>query len=63
MIAEMTIFLRQNFCIDEWTNCKDNVAVHFRPMHEMAMEKYGGKFEQDFKAIFKVHDSKRDLQQ
>ena len=47
MIAEMTLFLRQNFCIDEWTNCRDNVAVHFRPMHEMAMEKYGTNVKQN----------------
>merc|ERR1712071_744625 len=40
MIAEMTLYLRQNFCIDEWENCRDNVAVHFRPMHEMTMEKF-----------------------
>jgi len=40
MIAEMTLYLRQNFCLDEWENCRDNVAVHFRPMHEMTMEKF-----------------------
>ena len=47
MIAEMTIFLRQNFCLEEWHNCEDTVAVHFRPMHEMAMEKYGGKLDKN----------------
>merc|ERR1719470_681538 len=40
MIAEMTLFLRHSFCIDEWENCRENVAVHFKPMHEMAMEKF-----------------------
>jgi len=40
MIAEMTLFLRHSFCIDEWENCRENIAVHFKPMHEMAMEKF-----------------------
>jgi len=40
MIAEMTLFLRHSFCIDEWENCRENVAVHFKPMHEMTMEKF-----------------------
>eukprot|EP00091_Calanus_sinicus_P006137 TRINITY_DN1674_c0_g1_i10.p1 TRINITY_DN1674_c0_g1~~TRINITY_DN1674_c0_g1_i10.p1 ORF type:complete len:193 (-),score=56.47 TRINITY_DN1674_c0_g1_i10:40-618(-) len=40
MIAEMTVYLGHNFCLDEWENCKEDVAVHFRPMHEMTMEKF-----------------------
>merc|ERR1719470_123105 len=40
MIAEMTVYLGHNFCLDQWENCKEDVAVHFRPMHEMAMEKF-----------------------
>jgi len=40
MIAEMTVYLGHNFCIDEWEHCKENVATHFRPMHEMVMEKF-----------------------
>eukprot|EP00092_Neocalanus_flemingeri_P072204 GFUD01088840.1.p2 GENE.GFUD01088840.1~~GFUD01088840.1.p2 ORF type:complete len:187 (-),score=51.95 GFUD01088840.1:67-627(-) len=40
MIAEMTVFLEQNACIDEWENCKEVVKEHFPPMHRMAMEKF-----------------------
>ena len=40
MIAEYTIYLEQNFCIDEWPHCKQGVKDHFPAMHLMAMEKY-----------------------
>ena len=40
MVAEMMIWLEQNFCINEWEGCKDGVAKYFQPMHMMAMEKY-----------------------
>merc|ERR1711915_1045814 len=37
MIAEFTIYLEQNVCIDEWEGCKEEVAKYFKPMHLMAM--------------------------
>merc|ERR1712179_15023 len=40
MVAEFTIYLEQNFCIDEWKDCKDTVKTHFPSMHAMAMEKF-----------------------
>merc|ERR1711872_404768 len=40
IIAEITLFLEQNFCIPDWTDCKENVATHFPPMHSLAMEKF-----------------------
>jgi len=40
MIAEYTIYLEQNFCIDEWEHCKEGVKNHFPAMHLMAMEKF-----------------------
>merc|ERR1712038_527761 len=40
MVAEMVVYLEQNFCLDEWTGCKDNVKNHFPKMHAMAMEKF-----------------------
>jgi len=40
MIAEFTIYLEQNVCIDEWEGCKAEVAKYFAPMHLMAMEKF-----------------------
>ena len=39
MIAEFTIYLEQNVCIEEWEGCKEEVAKYFAPMHLMAMEK------------------------
>jgi hypothetical protein len=40
VVAEMTIYLEQQGCIDEWEGCKEVVAEHFPPMHLMAMEKF-----------------------
>merc|ERR1712051_242671 len=40
MIAEFTIYLEQNYCIDEWEYCKEGVVEYFPPMHAMAMEKF-----------------------
>eukprot|EP00091_Calanus_sinicus_P012376 TRINITY_DN2793_c0_g1_i1.p1 TRINITY_DN2793_c0_g1~~TRINITY_DN2793_c0_g1_i1.p1 ORF type:complete len:189 (-),score=64.79 TRINITY_DN2793_c0_g1_i1:50-616(-) len=40
MVAEMMIWLEQNFCINEWEGCKEGVAKYFQPMHIMAMEKF-----------------------
>merc|ERR1712233_247091 len=40
MISEYVIYLEQNFCLDEWENCKENVFKHFPSMHMMAMEKF-----------------------
>merc|ERR1712060_61029 len=40
MIAEFTIYLEQNYCIDEWEHCKEGVVEYFPPMHAMAMEKF-----------------------
>ena len=39
MVAEYVVYLEQNFCLDEWGNCKEGVKEHFPPMHAMAMEK------------------------
>merc|ERR1712088_238202 len=40
MIAEFTIYLEQNYCIDEWEHCKEGVVEYFPPMHAMAMENF-----------------------
>merc|ERR1719187_1823043 len=40
MVAEYTIYLEQNYCLDEWTGCKELVFKHFAAMHLMAMEKF-----------------------
>merc|ERR1712241_1350541 len=40
IVAEMVVYLEQNFCLDEWQFCKPGVADHFPPMHKMAMEKF-----------------------
>merc|ERR1712200_2621 len=40
MIAEFTIYLEQNYCIDEWEYCKEGVVEYFPHMHAMAMEKF-----------------------
>ena len=58
MVAEMMIWLEQNFCINEWEGCKDGVAKYFQPMHMMAMEKYAkGNLAIVLKYFFfQVHD-------
>merc|ERR1712215_108529 len=38
MIAEFTLYLEQNMCMDD--GCKQEVAKYFAPMHMMAMEKF-----------------------
>merc|ERR1719278_186605 len=40
MIAEMTVYLEQNFCLSDWEDCKTLVVEHFPAMHTMAMEKF-----------------------
>jgi len=40
MIAEYVIYLEQNFCLDDWEDCKHLVVEHFANMHNMAMEKF-----------------------
>merc|ERR1739838_9761 len=40
MVAEYVVYLEQNFCLDEWENCKEGVKRHLPPMHAMAMEKF-----------------------
>ena len=40
MVAEMTVYLEQNGCIDEWVGCKESVKKYFPEMHAMCMEKY-----------------------
>merc|ERR1712059_201565 len=41
MVAEYTIYLEQNFCNSGMPfNCKEVVAVHFPPMHNMAMDRF-----------------------
>merc|ERR1712228_755971 len=40
IVAEMVVYLEQNFCLDEWTHCKPGVVRHFPPMHAMAMERF-----------------------
>ena len=40
MIAEYVIYLEQNFCLDDWEDCKHLVVEHFANMHTMAMEKF-----------------------
>merc|ERR1712055_1213206 len=40
IVAEMVVYLEQNFCLDEWELCKPGVVRHFPPMHAMAMEKF-----------------------
>merc|ERR1719348_2225768 len=37
-VAEYTLYLMQNVCIDD--RCRELVAEHFPPMHWMAMEKF-----------------------
>lgn len=40
MVAEYVIYLEQNFCLDEWSGCKEGVKEYFPSMHMMAMEKF-----------------------
>merc|ERR1712127_733866 len=40
MVAEYTVYLEQNFCLDDWEDCKELVVEHFAAMHMMAMEKF-----------------------
>merc|ERR1711935_186455 len=40
MIAEMTVYLEQNYCLSDWEDCKTLVVEHFPTMHTMAMEKF-----------------------
>merc|ERR1712168_531685 len=40
MIAEFTVYLQQNFCTSNMRGCHEAVAIHFAPMHDMAMEKF-----------------------
>merc|ERR1719430_1662550 len=39
-IHEYIIYLEQNFCLDDWEDCKHLVVEHFANMHTMAMEKF-----------------------
>merc|ERR1712212_489455 len=40
MVAEMVVYLQQNFCTDQMHHCHDTISHHFPPMHAMAMEKF-----------------------
>merc|ERR1739842_27428 len=40
MIAEFVVYLQQNFCTSDMHHCHENIATHFPPMHDMAMEKF-----------------------
>ena len=40
MVAEFTVYLEQNFCIPEWTHCKEWTKRDFPRLHMMAMEKF-----------------------
>ena len=40
MVAEFTVYLEQNFCIPEWTHCKEWTVRDFPLLHDMAMEKF-----------------------
>merc|ERR1712226_1002398 len=33
MVAEYTIYLEQNWCLDEWEGCKEGVVAYFPGMH------------------------------
>ena len=40
MVAEYVLYLEQNFCIPEWTHCKEWTVRDFPVLHDMAMEKF-----------------------
>merc|ERR1712055_611959 len=40
MVAEFVIYLEQNYCLDEWEDCKQHVMNDFPAMHMLAMEKF-----------------------
>merc|ERR1711910_2634 len=39
-VAEMTVYLQQNFCTGDWHHCHEAIDRHFAAMHAMAMEKF-----------------------
>merc|ERR1711976_999101 len=39
-IAEYTLYLEQNFCVNKPQMCPDVIKRHFPPMHQMAMEEF-----------------------
>merc|ERR1711874_216538 len=40
IVAEYVVYLEHNFCLDEWTDCREHVKNDFPAMHEMAMQKF-----------------------
>merc|ERR1712223_275413 len=40
VIEEFVVYLEQNFCLPDMPGCDKAVAVHFPPMHQMAMKEF-----------------------
>merc|ERR1711874_347629 len=40
IVAEYVVYLEHNFCLDEWTDCKEHVKNDFPAIHEMATQKF-----------------------